>query len=259
MATDLNDHFLKVLKELQTMLFERDKAKVKNAINFLDQCKTDKKDLIQILQQYLNNLGRGNTESTKSNDGGLIPSIPIPKLPDNIPYPTFDCPVLSFCPVKGLCPLCPAKTDPEPTPKPVPPPEPKPPDPKPVPEPEPEPEPQPEPEPIPEPVPEPQPEPDPEPKPEPTPEPEPIPEPTPSPEPEPNPVPNPIPIPKPEPPLPPPYGCVCKKEGKCPNEEIKMTNILIEDIKPEVIEKPKTKRKFNFFTRLFKKKEKKIQ
>ena len=259
MTTDLNEDLLKNLKELQKMILARDQAQVDEAVKFLEQCKTSKVNLIQLLQQYVNNLGRGggSTNSSPSKQespvqdkpkdtkpaGTLLPPIPIPNLPNNIPYPTFDCPLLEVCPVKGLCPLCPANK-PTPTPKPAP--EPKPIEPKP-------------PVPIPTPVPdEPAPKPNPVPVPKPIPTPKPNPAPAPKPVPEPKPIPKPEPKPNPAPPEPVKCECLCKKEGKCPNEIKKTIEIkphIIEEIKLDV---KKQDQKSNFFTKLFKKRGNKI-
>lgn len=198
MAVDFNEHILKLLNELQDLVLDRDKKELNEAVKFIDQCKKDQKDLIQVYQQYLNNLGRGSsgTQAVKGEvaqdnpvpippplplptDGGDIPLPPPlppedePKLP--FPFPAFDCPVLSVCPVKGLCPMCPAKKEKDPEPIPV----------------------------------EPQPEPvEPQPKPQPQPQPDPV---------EPQPLPPPIvPEPLPPPPQPQPQQCGCKAEGKCP-------------------------------------------
>ncbi len=50
---DLNEHLLKVLKELQSLVLERDKKEVEEAKKFLEKCKEDKKDLIQTFQKFL--------------------------------------------------------------------------------------------------------------------------------------------------------------------------------------------------------------
>ena len=232
MAVDINEQLLKVLKELQTMVLERDKAEVAEALSFLKQCTTDKQNIIQTFQKYLNNLGRSSSggSAATASASSTTSSIPLPNLP--VSWPTFDCPVISICPFKGLCPLCPAK-QPDPTPAPTPTPTPVPP--APVPAPAPTPVPPPAPAPVPTPV----------PAPTPTPAPDPIPDPTPAP--------NPVPIPVPAPPKPKPTPhpvCECKMKGVCPltkpaTPSIPIPSIPIPDIQNE---------KAGVFSRMFKRK-----